>query len=222
MITITQNGYNFVYRAPVPGQSPRVEEWGIERVGAFVFLVEFYRINSQKYVGKYTLVAAVGSIQYELDGFDKDTNRDIDKLTRLLMPYTTPELKIMWYTQFNKALDMAERMLKEKVADLEAPYEVAGNIFTPKPFYQRMSKADYDEKVKADMEAARTAVGATIDDVLMRIWFHDYGTLLCKVTKETNSYIWVDGFAGGEQVVSNTRIRKDSSKIIQRYEVAST
>lgn len=215
MITITQNGFKFIYRAPRPSMSPLIEEWDIERVGAFVFLVEFYRISSQKYVGKYTLVAAVGSIQYELDGFDKETNRDIDKLTRLMLPYTQAPLSYMWNTQFNKALDLAERMIREKVSELQAPVESMGRTITPRRFYSRPTEEEYITRLEAERSAAMEAVGASSPEEVVRVWFSDYGSLMCRIVKETNSFVWVDGYDNGRKVIDSTRIRKDSSRVMR-------
>ena len=212
MATITQTGYEFVYRQRVAGGLPIVETWDIERVAAYIFLIEFYRVRSQRYVGKFTFVARVGNIQYELEGFDRETNRDIDKLTKLLLPYTTDELCIMWYTSFPKALDMATRMLKEKIASLEEPYEMLGRTVVPPRVMTRPTKEEYEARETA--ERRRIEEENKVPAGMLRVWFERYGVITCKIVRETACWYWVDGYSDGMVVVSNARVKKGTDRII--------
>lgn len=214
MTTITQNGYEFIYRNKVQGQPPVVETWGIERVSAFIFLIEFYRLNSQRYMDSLTLVSAYGSIQYELEEFDKVTYHDVDKLSKLLMPYTSDELRIMWYTSFDKALGQAERMIKERIEREEADTEVFGEIIPGESFLSRPSKEVYDLIAEKQREALRDLAESS-DSAVLKVWFAAHGIIPCVVVKETNSWYWVDGYKDGEKVVTNSRVKKGTSRIIE-------
>lgn len=213
MTTITQKGYDFVYRTTVPGQQPIVETWSIERVAGFLFLIEFHRQRSQKYVKGYTLTAAVGNIQYELGEFDKETYRDIDKLTRLLTKYSGEMLENMWLSEFNKGVDLAERVLKEKVANAEKPLEILGTVHPATRFYSRPTREEY-ETIQAK-ENAELAKIAGEDARIVRVWFPEVGILPCKVLKETASCLWVDAYANGKCLYSNRRLLKNTARIFE-------
>lgn len=212
MATITQTGYDFIYRQRVSGRLPIVETWGIERVAAYMFLIEFYRVRSQRYVGSFTFVSRVGNIQYELSECDKETNHDLDKLTKVLLPYTSDDLCTMWYTSFDMALNMAEKMIKEKIALAEEPYEMLGQKITPPRFLTRPTREEYEAREKEEQEKmgdAPAGVGATI-----RVLFYNLGIIPCRIVRETDSWYWVDGYVDGEVAVANARVKKGTSRII--------
>lgn len=213
MITITQKGYEFVYRNTIPGQTPICEIWSIERVAGFLFLIEFHRQRSQKYVKGYTLTAAVGTIQYELGEFDKETYRDIDKLTRLLNKYTGDMLGNMWMTNFDKGVDNAERLLKEKVEDVEKPIEILGTVQPGERFYTRPTKEEYEEIQEKEKEELDRIAGK--DSRIVRVWFPDMGILPCKVLKETNSCFWVDAYCNGKRLYTNRRLLKNTARVFE-------
>lgn len=212
MTTITQNGYDFIYRTKLTGQQPILESWSIERVAAFVFLVEFYRQRSQRYVGSFTFVSRVGSIPYELLEFDRETNRDVDKLTKLLLPYTSDELCVMWYTSLPEALDMAEKLLRERVSREEEDVVVFGGQTVKQRFLERPTREEYESRFKADFEGILPDIQP---DQVMLIKFDDLGIVPCIKIRETPRYIFVDGFLKGKQVVFGSRVGKGSARIVK-------
>lgn len=209
MTTITQNGYTFIYRTKRPGQLPVVETWDIERVAAFIFLVEFHRLRSQRTKKGFTFVSAYGSIQYELEDCDRATYHDIDRLTKLLLPYTGDDLCTVFYTTFEKGLDLGERMLKSKVQEFEDENSSS--------FYTRLSKQEYEEQAAAQQQQVQACVPVSTGKTI-QVWFQAYGIIPCVVVRETNSFYWVNGFSGGNQVVEGARVKKGTSRIITKKE----
>lgn len=209
--TIMQRGYRFVYRETVPGLPPIVESWGIERVAAFIYLVDFYRRKSQKYVKGYTLVSAVGNIQYELGECDKPTYRDIDRLVNLLVPYDQEGIDCVWMVDFKQALDLAENMLIKKVAEKEAPIRVFDQDLLPPRWYSRPTEEVYEkeEKDKADLIRKVAGEGAKI----IHIWFPDYGVLPCSVLKETASCVWVTAYFKNKPIFENRRMMRSTMRV---------
>lgn len=213
MTTITQNGYNFIYRNTRRGQLPVVETWSVERVAAFIFLVEFHRRRTYRCVHNFTFVSRYGSIQYELEEFDTPTFHDVDKLTKILLPYIDNEFCTMFYTSFDKGLDLAEKILRDKVSSKEAPQTVMGVSYEPARFYERPTREEYEEKAYQEQQALQSQV-SDFEGKTIKVWFYNYGIIPCVVTRESNCYYWVNGFLGDTQVIEGARIKKGTSRII--------
>lgn len=227
MVTITQDGFNFIYRSKRVGELPVTETWGIERVAAFVFLIEFHRIRSQRYKKAMTFVSSYGRIQYELIDFDGDSNHDINKLTGLLANYIDGENSYVFYTSFGKALDIAEEMIKEKIKDKEAPMTIMGKEYKPPRFLSRPTEEEYkkSETTAMDKLKEQTSIDVEVGEVksgtymkpgsTIKVWFVHYGIIPCIIKRETPKYVIVDGFVNGKQVVTGARIRKGTGRIIE-------
>lgn len=222
MTTITQNGYDFIYRTKRSGQAPVVENWGIERVAAFIFLVEFHRLRSQRCIRNFTFVSRYGSIQYELENFDHATYRDVDKLTKILLPYTDDKLCTIFYTSFEKGLDLGEHILKEKVSHVEEYYNALDDSTSETRFYTRPTREEYEKIGKSVQEelksnSSNSSSNPKVSDSKgkpIKVWFQAYGITPCVIVRETKSFYWVDGFVGEQQVVEGVRIKKGTSRII--------
>lgn len=227
MVTITQDGYNFIYRSKRVGELPVTETWGIERVAAFVFLIEFHRIRSQRYKKAMTFVSSYGRIQYELLDFDQDSNHDINKLTGLLANYVDGENSYVFYTSFDKALNIAEDMIKEKIKDKEAPMTIMGKEYKPPRFLSRPTEEEYKqvETVAIDKIKEQVSTNTEVGEVkagtymkpgsTIKVWFVHYGIIPCIIKRETDKSFFVDGFVNGKQVVTNARIAKGTGRIIE-------
>lgn len=213
MTTITQIGYDFIYRNTRRGNLPVVETWSIERVAAFIFLVEFHRKRTYRCVHNFTFVSKYGSIQYELEDFDTPTFRDVDKLTKILLPYIDNEFCTMFYTSFDKGLDLAEKMLKDKVASLETPCSIGEEEYIPPCFYTRPTRQEYEEASHKEQQSLKDKVPKG-DSKTIKVWFYNHGIIPCVVIRESPCYYWVDGFVGDTRIVENARVRKGTSRII--------
>ena len=214
MTTITQDGYDFIYRTKRPGHLPVVETWGIERVAAFIFLVEFHRRRSESVKQGYTYTSAYGSIQYELEGFDTPTFQDIDKLTKILLPYIDNDLCSIFYTTFEKGLDLGEAMLKEKVRDLEEVQVIRGEEVVPDSYYSRPTRQEYEAKHNEEQVELLKEVPESTPGEVIKVQFQAYGIIPCTIIRETASFYYVEGLVNGKKIIQNTRIKKGTSRIV--------
>lgn len=212
MITITQNGYDFIYRSKRAGQQPVVETWGIERVAGFLFLVEWHRTRSQKYVSKFTLVSKLGAISYELEEFDKDTNHDVDKLSKLLLPYTGTEVESIFYTTFDKGLDLAEKLLKEKVKAPQEPVVAFGREFSLPALLTRPAREEYEAADLAKRQEMMSAEVNNLDGVILKVWFAKHGVLPCRVVDQDDKRYTIDVYLDGS-VIDRCKVQKNSSRV---------
>lgn len=144
--TIRQNGFDFTYIHKVPGSLPEVESWSVERVASFMFLVEFHRVNSQRYVKGRTCINRYGRIQYELEEVDEATYKDIDLMTRRLNTLVSSEEQCneLWVMEFTKGLDYLEDTLKAYITDSRTLVEVMGKPVVLDTEFTRPSKEEYD------------------------------------------------------------------------------
>lgn len=144
---ITQNGYTFTYVYTYNGQKPIVEDWSLERLAGYMFLVETHRTRSQKYTKDRTYMNRFGNQVYTFDEmeFDAETNRDLNKLVkRISKAMPDGKLQELWLTpNWNDALDTMESFVKELIADAEKPVTVMGNTYTPDKFLTRPTAEEY-------------------------------------------------------------------------------
>lgn len=158
-LTITQRGADFIVHDS-SDKSIKDETWGIERLAAF--MAYHYTLNTcaRKYVKGATFVPAVGAIQYTCEGFDEPTSRDIDKLTAYLVPklcsfYSDPTKQGYLGRPLPKVLDDVEALAKEWVESEEKPFEAFGKTVTPKRFYSRATREEYDEELRLREEQSK-------------------------------------------------------------------
>lgn len=165
-LTITQNGFNFnVHEAD---KLKADEEWGIERVAAFMSVHHVLSTMATKYMKGMTLRPAVASIMYTLN-CDAVTSRDLDKLTGYLVPklcdiYTSDGWGFLGGA-LSKVLDDVEKLALDHIASEEEPIEILGKTCTPPKFLSRPSKLEYDAIIAKD-KAAEQALWDRFKEVL--------------------------------------------------------
>lgn len=165
-LTITQNGYNFTVHEADTLKSD--EEWGIERVAAFMSVHHVLNAMATKYMKGMTLRPIIASIMYTLN-CDEVTSRDLDKLTGYLVPklcdiYTSDGWGFLG-GPLAQVLDAVEKLALDHIAAEEAPIEVMGKTCTPPRFLSRPSKEEYDIRIAKD-QAAEQALWDRFKEVL--------------------------------------------------------
>lgn len=149
MVKITQQGFNFLYVDKKPGIEPIKEEWSIERVAAFLYFVDYQRMQSMKYTKGRTWTNKFGNLSYvfdTMDGFDDVSYKEITKIIKTLPNYlTATDFDILWLqSDLKPALDWLEDKIKEMIKKEEAPVQVFGKTITPKSFHVRPTEAEYE------------------------------------------------------------------------------
>lgn len=213
MITITQQGTDFLYRNKRTGEQPIVETWGIERVAGFLFLIEWHRMRSQRYVKSFVFVAAAGQINYELVDFDLATNRDINKLTKLLVPYSGDEVGQIFYTTFDKGLDIAEELLKNKIKASEGTIMHLGKEIPLPKILTRPTREEYEAADLAQKQELMLQEANTVPGTVIKVWFANHGVLPCKIVDETSTWLFVDVYLNNQCIEKKCRIKKGSSRV---------
>lgn len=222
-LTITQNGFNFNVHEADKLKSD--EEWGIERVAAFMSVHHVLNTMATKYMKGRTLRPVVASIMYTLN-CDKATSRDLDKLTGYLVPklcgiYTSDGWGFLG-GPLTKVLDGVEKLALDHIAAEEAPIEVLGKTCTPPKFLSRPSKEEYDIIVAKD-KAAEQALWDRFKEVLnsgkaqghriqMREGSNEYTCVIVSVSARCVYCDVKDEF--GRLLQSGARFPKDSKRFI--------
>lgn len=156
-LTITQKGYTFIVHDS--DKSVPDEEWSIERVAAFISVHYTLNVMATKYQKGQTFRTTVAAIQYTYNA-DEPTSRDIEKLTNYLAPklcsmYSDPTQQGFLGRPLSMVLDDVVAMAEHHVHTEEAPIEVFGQKVTPKPFYSRPSKQEYDAELELQQGAEK-------------------------------------------------------------------
>lgn len=217
MITITQLGHKFRYRKKENGSPAIVETWDIERVAAFMFVIELHRLISQRYLGRLTFINHIGATDYQLTEFDKETNRDLNKLFGLLSSYTEPPLSYQFYTSFDKALDLADSYIRDAVKRAEEPVEIRGVVHERPRFLERPSEEEYEQEM---LEKGSDAIKQAKEEDPTKVitcYFEHYGVLPCIIVHETPKSYFVDAYLKNEKIFEKSKIDKNSSRYIEGY-----
>ena len=85
MPKLIQTGYNFRYTATTGGNVID-EEWGIERVAAYMCIVEANRMLSQRYEKYRTYCSRIGMTLYDVEFLDSATKVDLNTLINKFLP----------------------------------------------------------------------------------------------------------------------------------------
>lgn len=191
---ITQNGYTFTYVYTYNGQKPIVEDWSLERLAGYMFLVETHRTRSQKYTKDRTYINRFGNQVYTFDEmeFDAETNRDLNKLVkRISKAMPADKLQELWLTpNWNDALDAMESFVKALIADAEKPVTVMGSTYTPDKFLTRPTAEEYatrkpveEPKPVKPVKTVAPKVSSRQDMIGKRFMFNFvvYGVKECKI-----------------------------------------
>lgn len=232
---IKQNGYSFTYVYTYNGQKPIIEDWGLERVVAFMYLAEMHRQRSQKYTKDRTYMNRFGNQVYVFDDleFDLETNKDINRLVKLVSKSMTPDKEQEYWLihDWRAALDSMESYVKELVANAEKPVEVMGNTYTPPKFLSRPSEEEYKAKAEAQRkeEEARLAVmreqrvqratmtttaGKVAIGTHLKFNFIKYGVMECVVTGYSGRSYLVDVLRDGKVIETGWKFAYNSSRIV--------
>lgn len=151
--TITQNGYNFIVHDA--DKLVADEEWGIERVTAFICLHNVLNTSATRYSKGITFRPAIAAIMYTLK-CDQATSKDINKLSHFLIPkitdsYTDADRQSLLGRPLATVLDALEQSAISYIAQAEAPITVFGKEVPQPRFYSRPTESEYT----AELERAR-------------------------------------------------------------------
>jgi len=214
MISIIQLGHLFQYKNKEPGATTIIETWEIERVAAFMFVVELNRQISQRYVSGLTFVNKIGAIQYQLLDFDKATNKDLNKLTALLSEYLEPPKTFQFHTTFLKGIDLAEKLIREAVERYEEPVVIRQVSYPRQRFLSRPTEEEYEKLVKSRGSEETEKARAVDPGSVLMVYFNGWGVIPCIVNEEKPKYFFVDGYLRNRKVVEGFRLSKDSNNIV--------
>lgn len=222
-LTITQNGFNFNVHEADKLKSD--EEWGIERVAAFMSVHHVLNTMATKYMKGLTLRPVIASIMYTLK-CDEATSRDIDKLTGYLVPklcgiYTSDGWGFLGGS-LSRVLDDVEKLAIDYITAEEAPITVLGKTCAPPKFLSRPSKEEYDIIVAKD-KAAEQALWDRFKEVLnsgkaeghhiqMREGSNVYTCIIVKVSPKCVYCDVKDEY--GRLLQSGARFPRDSKRFI--------
>lgn len=229
---IKQNGYDFTYVYTYNGQKPVIENWGLERVVAFMYLAEMHRQRSQKYTKDRTYMNRFGNQVYVFDDleFDLETNKDVNRLVKLVSKSMSADKEQEYWLihDWRAALDSMESYVKELVASAEKPVEVMGSVYTPPKFLSRPSEEEYKAKAEAERQAeearlavmreqrAQRATTTTCAEIgtLIKFDFIKHGVLECEVVGvQGRSYI-CKVYKNGTCIDDACKIAKNSKRIV--------
>lgn len=151
-LTITQNGFTFTVHDA--DKLVADEEWGIERVSAFISLHHVLNVMATRYTKGMTFRLSVASIMYTLK-CDSVTSKDLNKLNNYLIRelcgiYDDPQRQGFLGRPLSVVLDDIEVKALDYIKESEAPVEALGKTVTPPPFFSRPSKAEYDAQVAGE------------------------------------------------------------------------
>lgn len=223
-LTITQQGYNFTVHDA--DKLIADEEWGIERVAAFMSLHNVLNTSATRYSKGITFRPAIAAIMYTLN-CDTASSKDIDKLSRFLIPkisdsYSDADRQSLLGKPLHVVLDALEALAADYVKDAEAPIIVFGKEVYPPKFYQRPSKQEYDAELerqsaqeKKYWEIFKTAIAegrAMHHKILVRDGNNVYTGTITGVTPKCIYCDMVDEY--GRLVQKDARLPKDSSRLI--------
>lgn len=223
-LTITQQGYNFIVHDA--DKLIADEEWGIERVAAFMSLHNVLNTSATRYSKGITFRPAIAAIMYTLK-CDSLTSKDLDKLSRYLIPkisdsYNDADRQSLLGRPLATVLDALEAIAVTHVQESEAPIEVFGQIVQQPRFYQRPTEQEYN----AELERARNqeqkywenfrkalAEGRALHHkMLIREGANTYTGTITGVTAKCVYFDIVDEY--GRLIQKDARIPKDSSRLI--------
>lgn len=229
--TIKQNGFDFTYIHKVPGSLPDVQTWGIEKVASFMFLIEFHRLESQRYQKGFTRISRYGRIQYELEEIDDKTYSDLDLMTKRLnlIVSSDKDRETLYLMEFTDGLDFLEAKLKTYIEDANKPVEVFGKSFIPGTEFTRPSKEEYDEllaekRAREDEEARLLAERRTKTQTssitpvatgqIIRFDFIKHGVLECKVIGVVGRSYICEVYKDGKCIDNACKIGRTSKRIV--------
>ena len=81
----------------------------------------------------------------------------------------------------------------------------------------RPSKESYDLVAEEQRKTLRQ-LADDYEGRVLKIWFAAYGIIPCVIVRETGSWYWVEGYKDGEKVVTNSRVKKGTSRIIEEVD----
>lgn len=227
---ISQNGFTFTYVYTYNGQKPIIEEWGIERLAGYMFLVETHRTRSQKYTKDRTYMNRFGNQVYTFDEmeFDEATNHDLNKLIKKISKTMSDDtLQELWLTpDWNTALDKMESFVKALISDSEKPVEVMGSVYQPEKFLSRPTEEEYatlkpveePKPVKKTITRPTTSTTNRTEMIGRRFMFNFivYGVKECKIVDvQGKSYICEAYDDNGKILESGAKIGFTSKRIVK-------
>lgn len=227
MAIIMQDGFDFQFRTTENYQKI-VQTWSIERVAAYMSMIHVVQVRYTKYYSHITYCPRLGMTYYELQNTDPPTNKDLNKLTAYMSCYLFSKLdegSDLLSAPLPDVLDKLEAILKQHVADSEAPLQVLGQVYNPPKFYSRPSREVYEaerKRAEAEATARKNAIATALssDSCIGKRIKISYGDEVHVgfITRVTDKSIYVDVYdiypAGRSVVQLNARLPKTSTRIV--------
>lgn len=226
MPKLIQTGYNFRYTATTGGNVID-EEWGIERVAAYMCIVEANRMLSQRYEKYRTYCSRIGMTLYDVEFLDTATKVDLNTLINKFLPEVLDKdndnIRFLGMP-LNTALDDFEVKIKDLIVDEESPIEAFGHVYTPDKLLTRPTEEEYAEIVakKAEKEAKfrkelNDAIEAGVVGKRVTVICNDR-ECNCLVTKESDKYLYLTVYdEGGAVIQTDMRLPKTSKKFVSTF-----
>ena len=196
---ITQQGYKFHY-SNQSKKLPVEQEWSLERVAAYMCIIEACRILSQRYEQAKTYCSRLGMTAYELENLDAETRKDLNTLTTKFLSEvleTAHDDPAFLAKPLSAVLDGFEEKMSEMIKDAELPIEAFGSVIEPAPLLTRPSEDEYNERLLnesvMESEERRKLLKQIADGVVGKYVKIEYGNYEQKavVTKQTDKYLYL-------------------------------
>ena len=196
---ITQQGYKFHY-SNQSKKLPVEQEWSLERVAAYMCIIEACRILSQRYEQAKTYCNRLGMTAYELENLDAETRKDLNTLTTKFLSEvleTAQDDPELLAKPLGAVLDGFEEKVSEMIKDAELPIDAFGSIIEPAPLLTRPSADEYEDRLSAESvkenEKRRKLLKQIADGVTGKYVNIEYGNYenVAKVDKQTDKYLYL-------------------------------
>lgn len=223
---ITQQGYKFHY-SNQSKKLPVEQEWSLERVAAYMCIIEACRILSQRYEQAKTYCSKLGMTMYELENLDAETRKDLNTLTTKFLSEvleTAQDDPAFLAKPLSAVLDGFEEKVSEMIKDAEIPIDAFGAVINPEPVLTRPSEAEYAERLSADSEKEiqirRQRLKQIADGVVGKLVKIEYGNYenKARVTKQTDKYLYLTVYDESDCVLhENMRVPIYSNRFVSEF-----
>ena len=226
MAKITQQGYRFHY-SNQSKKLPVEQEWSLERVAAYMCIIEACRILSQRYEQAKTYCSRIGMTMYELENLDAETRKDLNTLTTKFLSEvleTAQDDPAFLAKPLSAVLDGFEDKVADMIRDAEIPIEAFGSMIEPTPLLTRPTEDEYNERLSEqavkDSENRRKLLKQIAEGVTGKYVKIEYGNYTQKalVTKQTDKYFYLTVYDDSECVLQeNMRVPIYSNRFTSEF-----
>ena len=223
---ITQQGYKFHY-SNQSKKLPVEQEWSLERVAAYMCIIEACRILSQRYEQAKTYCSKLGMTMYELENLDAETRKDLNTLTTKFLSEvleTAQDDPAFLAKPLSAVLDGFEEKVSEMIKDAELPIEAFGSVIEPEPLLTRPTEDEYEERLSAESikesKKRRRLLKQIADGVVGKHVKIEYGNYEndALVTKQTDKYLYLTVYDDSKCVLrEDMRVPIYSNRYISEF-----